>query len=99
MPSAKHSNLQKGKAIRTLLTNSDNKIGDKCLPWDTPDVHEKMFDLMLNNFTTVACSLKKKSGSRGQQSPLLPVIGEFCNKTNDNGRNSCQLEVISSTGL
>lgn len=31
MSSAKHSNLQKGKAILILLTNSENKIDDCCL--------------------------------------------------------------------
>lgn len=29
MPSAKQSNLLVGKLFRTLLTNSDNKIGDE----------------------------------------------------------------------
>jgi len=41
IPSAKHSNLQKGEANDTLLINNENKIGDKYPPWGTPDVAEK----------------------------------------------------------
>jgi len=50
MSSAKHKSLHKGK-LRMLLTNSKNRIGDKCPPWGTPDVDEKMVDFTPNNFT------------------------------------------------
>ena len=74
MSSAKHNNLQKGKAIRKLLTNSENKIGDKCPPWSTPDVDEKVFDLVSNNFTLCCLFIKKDPNheSRGSPKPDAP---------------------------
>lgn len=41
------------------MINSVNIIGDKCPPWNTPDGHEKIVDLMPKIFT-YCCPLPKK---------------------------------------
>ncbi|KAL4142126.1 hypothetical protein QTP88_004643 [Uroleucon formosanum] len=71
--SAKHKSLHKGKALRTLLTNSKNRIGDKCPPWGTPDVDEKIFDLMPNNFTHCSLFTKKEPNQESKGSPKPDV--------------------------
>ncbi|KAL4147793.1 hypothetical protein QTP88_002142 [Uroleucon formosanum] len=71
--SAKHKSLHKGKALRTLLTNSKNRIGDKCPPWGTPDVDEKIFDLMPNNFTHCSLFSKKEPNQESKGSPKPDV--------------------------
>jgi len=60
MSSAKHGNLQKGKIIRILLINIENKLDDKCPSWGTPDFNKKVFDMAPNNFIRCCLFVKKR---------------------------------------
>lgn len=71
MSSTKHSNLQNDKSMCTLLTNNDNNIGDICPPWGTPDIVEKVFDLIPNNLTHYCLLVKNEPNHerRGSSKP------------------------------
>jgi len=49
--SAKQSNLQWSKLHTTPLTRIENKMGDKCSSWGTPDEAKNKLDLTPNSLT------------------------------------------------